>query len=696
MLVGIQLGALAEGTRVHGVGKWNAILSDPRLSRVLKSRTAADLKEEWQAFQIDLKAYIMEHGCPPPALELHGHTWEWTEISACLKSHQDLARFALAKPEEPPPPPPPPQQPHQHQHQHQQQPPPPPLPPQPQNPAAEFNQEGGAQPPTHQKQKQKASRPKPTLLSPSRFSRPVSGRAGLWTTEEIAALEQGVKTYGEGNWSAILHDAKLSRIISRRTSIDLRVKWKAMKVAAMKAAQNSNRRQIIPAAPAAPQARIQELAECSWGENSESVNFEARQEPAVLPAEEERREDSAGNARPPGFKQPRCFISGHGGPWSKEEISALCDGVRMHGEGQWKRILQDPRFASVLKSRTNFDLKDKWRFFRKTKQYKAMEALREQFFSANGMAEQMQSVPPHAFMGAQMCVGMAAPGVLVPRMECDMQGFNGLAEPLEGDQSGMYIPRNGDSENTVMKESYSTAPPMNPMGAMAPPIALLHHQSSPVPNGQAPAEAGSGWKKKKNQWTDEELAALCEGVKLYGEGCWRNILNDARLSQTLKSRTNVELKDKWRFFRKSAAGVELMDRIRRRDGAGEGMVRREEGENGGGPANKMNEETQQWESAGALGMMGDGLLMDADINQDQDDSYDGADSDDDCAAGSEDKISLSGDDRTSKALTRSESDDGTVGGPPFRRKLKIMRHLGLAPPEDSAFVHTPPPWVSRS
>uniref|UniRef100_M4F9S4 MYB transcription factor n=1 Tax=Brassica campestris TaxID=3711 RepID=M4F9S4_BRACM len=47
--------------------------------------------------------------------------------------------------------------------------------------------------------------------------------------------------------------------------------------------------------------------------------------------------------------------------WTPEEEAALKAGVLKHGTGKWRTILSDPHFSSVLKSRSNVDLKDKWR-----------------------------------------------------------------------------------------------------------------------------------------------------------------------------------------------------------------------------------------------------------------------------------------------------------------------------------------------
>ncbi|XP_076916672.1 uncharacterized protein LOC143576484 isoform X2 [Bidens hawaiensis] len=47
--------------------------------------------------------------------------------------------------------------------------------------------------------------------------------------------------------------------------------------------------------------------------------------------------------------------------WTSNEVKALTDGVKRHGEGKWKVILNDPLFRTSLSNRSNVDLKDKWR-----------------------------------------------------------------------------------------------------------------------------------------------------------------------------------------------------------------------------------------------------------------------------------------------------------------------------------------------
>mmetsp|Transcript_41924 Transcript_41924/g.58603 ORF Transcript_41924/g.58603 Transcript_41924/m.58603 type:complete len:125 (-) Transcript_41924:1305-1679(-) len=45
--------------------------------------------------------------------------------------------------------------------------------------------------------------------------------------------------------------------------------------------------------------------------------------------------------------------------WTDEEIECLLDGIKKHGQGEWKKILEDPQYTFQL--RTTVDLKDKHR-----------------------------------------------------------------------------------------------------------------------------------------------------------------------------------------------------------------------------------------------------------------------------------------------------------------------------------------------
>ena len=43
--------------------------------------------------------------------------------------------------------------------------------------------------------------------------------------------------------------------------------------------------------------------------------------------------------------------------WNSKEDAALRAGVAKHGVGNWRMILKDPEFSSILRSRSNVDLK---------------------------------------------------------------------------------------------------------------------------------------------------------------------------------------------------------------------------------------------------------------------------------------------------------------------------------------------------
>ncbi|CAL0335037.1 unnamed protein product [Lupinus luteus] len=47
--------------------------------------------------------------------------------------------------------------------------------------------------------------------------------------------------------------------------------------------------------------------------------------------------------------------------WTADEEDALHRAVQKYGVGQWRNILKDPDFAPFLTSRSNINLKDKWR-----------------------------------------------------------------------------------------------------------------------------------------------------------------------------------------------------------------------------------------------------------------------------------------------------------------------------------------------
>ncbi|KAJ7559079.1 hypothetical protein O6H91_04G069200 [Diphasiastrum complanatum] len=77
----------------------------------------------------------------------------------------------------------------------------------------------------------------------------------------------------------------------------------------------------------------------------------------------------------------------------------------------------------------------------------------------------------------------------------------------------------------------------------------------------------------KQKWTQEEEAALRAGVEKYGPGKWRAIQKDSTLGPCLASRSNVDLKDKWRNISASVNGTGSRSSKSVASPAGPGMMK---------------------------------------------------------------------------------------------------------------------------
>ncbi|PKA55894.1 Telomere repeat-binding factor 4 [Apostasia shenzhenica] len=66
----------------------------------------------------------------------------------------------------------------------------------------------------------------------------------------------------------------------------------------------------------------------------------------------------------------------------------------------------------------------------------------------------------------------------------------------------------------------------------------------------------------KQKWTSEEEEALRAGVDKHGAGKWRTIQKDPEFSHCLATRSNIDLKDKWRNMIVSAGGPSSREKIR--------------------------------------------------------------------------------------------------------------------------------------
>lgn len=65
---------------------------------------------------------------------------------------------------------------------------------------------------------------------------------------------------------------------------------------------------------------------------------------------------------------------------------------------------------------------------------------------------------------------------------------------------------------------------------------------------------GRGMGNPKQKWTSEEEEALRAGVAKHGTGKWKNIQKDPEFNHFLFTRSNIDLKDKWRNMSVSASG----------------------------------------------------------------------------------------------------------------------------------------------
>lgn len=83
------------------------------------------------------------------------------------------------------------------------------------------------------------------------------------------------------------------------------------------------------------------------------------------------------------------------------------------------------------------------------------------------------------------------------------------------------------------------------------PVALPEHSPAPiVQNGFKEKGVTRGAKRqKKTKWSDAEVQALETGVGTYGEGSWAEIHKNVPIFR-MNSRTQVDMKDKWRNIKK--------------------------------------------------------------------------------------------------------------------------------------------------
>lgn len=185
--------------------------------------------------------------------------------------------------------------------------------------------------------------------------RPISGRGGPWSDLEVETLYNGIKHYGEGSWTAILDDVRFQHNLKKRTSCDLKDKWRSC---CRKA--KANKKDILqqPSKLSSFQQQLHNPKRKRSG-TSQSKKVKNVTMKSVTPQKMERVAGICPSSFHGNSTKPSC--SGRGGPWSTEEVEALTLGVNHYGEGTWRTILDDSKYSTILQNRTNADLKDKWR-----------------------------------------------------------------------------------------------------------------------------------------------------------------------------------------------------------------------------------------------------------------------------------------------------------------------------------------------
>ena len=121
-------------------------------------------------------------------------------------------------------------------------------------------------------------------------------------------------------------------------------------------------------------------------------------------------------------------------------------------------------------------------------------------------------------------------------------------DPVESLEPTLAKPR------TLRLLSGNVMPDRNSNGAVEP-----RQPSSPaaavLPQAAAQCTAAEMSKPRRayRPWSEEEIAALEQGVVKHGEGHWKEIVADVELSFALTGRSTVNVKDKWRNMQRRAA-----------------------------------------------------------------------------------------------------------------------------------------------
>jgi hypothetical protein len=125
-----------------------------------------------------------------------------------------------------------------------------------------------------------------------------------------------------------------------------------------------------------------------------------------------------------------------------------------------------------------------------------------------------------------------------------------LSELSSSDDDEVVIRRKA---KTTKGRASSTRKPITPVASRARASAATAKPSTPISASKKGSDSqDSALKKKRNPFTAEEDEAIRRGVAKYGEGKWREILDDPEFQSIFEEyeRTNTGLKDRWRNLNK--------------------------------------------------------------------------------------------------------------------------------------------------
>lgn len=192
-----------------------------------------------------------------------------------------------------------------------------------------------------------------------------------WSEEETRQLLLGVQQHGMGNWQKVLDDPVFAPAFNNRKAVHLKDRFRTCFPDGIEIG--------MPAGAALTMTRVMSLdpsVDNRQGFESTSQSAHTTQdETRGAPQEPVLARSPLKETQPPVEEDPTPTIAdetpaisrltgravGFRNKWSEEETRQLLLGVQKHGMGNWKRILDDPAFATSFNNRKAVHLKDRFR-----------------------------------------------------------------------------------------------------------------------------------------------------------------------------------------------------------------------------------------------------------------------------------------------------------------------------------------------